>query len=59
MRVGKERPEDLLVLCEPCHEREHGLPEHLTTMDGPEPVGRIAARVLHFIGRRVRREQAG
>jgi len=58
-RIGKERAEDLAVLCEPCHEMEHGLPEHLTTQPGLEPVGRIAERVLHFIARRPPRQNVG
>jgi hypothetical protein len=33
-RKGQERPSDLLVLCRPCHAREHGItPENGSNLD--------------------------
>jgi len=58
-RVGKERPGDLAVLCEACHEQAHGVPLEHTTAPGPERAGDIANRVLHFMRLRRPREHAG
>ena len=58
-RLGRERLEDVEVLCTNCHMVEHGLSEEFTIVDGPEHISRILGRVLWRAERTARRGGSG
>lgn len=45
-RLGCEHPDDLEVLCGPCHGAHHGKPRAASRPRGPESIGSILPRVL-------------
>jgi 5-methylcytosine-specific restriction endonuclease McrA len=49
VRLGCERPEDLLALCAECHGNRHGLLRYARLTSAPERVADILPRVLALL----------